>query len=181
MNKKLIFTQENYESNDGMMTAIWGPPLWHTLHIISFNYPVKPTKEQKINYYNFYSNLINILPCKICRDNLINNFKTLPLTSKVFKSRDSLSRYVYNLHELINTMLNKKSGLTFEDVRDRYEQFRSRCLINPDEYKIKHIETGCVEPLYGIKSKCVLNILPRSEKTKSFTIDPKCKIKKKIR
>jgi hypothetical protein len=73
-------------------------------------------------------------------------------------------------------MLNKRSGLTYEDVRDRYEQFRSRCLINPE---IKtNIENGCIEPLYGIKSKCVLNILPKDENIKSFNIDPKCQIKK---
>ena len=28
-----------------MLTAVWGPPLWHTLHTISFNYPIKPSKE----------------------------------------------------------------------------------------------------------------------------------------
>jgi hypothetical protein len=38
---------------------------------------------------------------------------------------------VYELHELVNTVLGKKSGLCYEDVRDRYEHFRSRCLENP--------------------------------------------------
>ena len=28
-----------------MLTSVWGPSLWHSLHTISFNYPVKPTKE----------------------------------------------------------------------------------------------------------------------------------------
>ena len=46
------------------------------------------------------------------------------------KNRDSFSRYVYNLHEIVNRMLQKKSGLSFCDVRDRYEHFRSRCTID---------------------------------------------------
>ena len=73
MSKKYIFSDSDYNSGDGMMTSVWGPPMWHVLHTISFNYPIKPTNEQKKFYYNFYSNLKNILPCKYCRDNLTNN------------------------------------------------------------------------------------------------------------
>jgi hypothetical protein len=174
MDKKYIFTETDYNSGDGMMTSIWGPPMWHMMHTMSFNYPIKPTKEQKKYYYDFYNNLQNVLPCRYCRENLIKNFETLPLKASVFKNRDSLSRYVYNLHELVNLMLGKKSGLSYEDVRDRYEHFRSRCL-QTSETKI---EKGCTEPLYGIKSKCILNIVPRDNRTKSFNVDKKCIIKK---
>ena len=123
-----IFTDNDFNSGDGMITSIWGPPLWHVLHTISFNYPVKPTDEQKKYYYNFYSNLENILPCKFCRDNLKNNLKKTPLNIKVMQSRDTLSKWVYELHETINKMLGKKSNLTYEQVRERYEFFRSRCI-----------------------------------------------------
>ena len=176
MNNKYTFSDNDYLSNDGMMTSIWGPPLWHVLHTISFNYPNNPTKEQKKYYYTFYHNLKNILPCKYCRDNLKNNLKTLPLTRKVFKNRFTLSKWVYDLHEIVNKLLNKTSGLSYNDVRERYEHFRSRCLEEPNTV-VK--ETGCVEPLYGIKSKCILNIVPKTYNNKSFEIDPKCIIKKK--
>ena len=80
-------------------------------------------------------------------------------------------------------MLGKNSGLTFDDVRNRYEHFRARCL--NDKRKTKKIvkkkkakEDGCVDPLYGKKSKCVLNIVPKSSKVKSFKMSPKCKIKR---
>jgi len=165
-----------------MMTSIWGPPMWHILHTLSFNYPINPSEEQKRNYYNFYSNLQNILPCKYCRDNLTNNFSKLPLSMDIFKNRDVLSRYIYNLHELVNTMLGKTSGLCYEDVRDRYEHFRSRCLENPKKIKEnnykKNIEKGCTEPLYGVKSKCVLNIVPKDNRLSSFKMDPKCVLTK---
>ena len=40
-----------------MLTSVWGPSLWHTLHTISFNYPVKPTKQQKKHYKTLIMNL----------------------------------------------------------------------------------------------------------------------------
>jgi len=173
--KKTVFTNEDFNSPDGMLTSVWGPPLWHTLHTISFNYPVKPTKGDKENYYNYFNSLKNILPCKYCRDNLKNNLKSVPLRKSVFKNRDTLSKWVYDLHENINKMLNKKSNLTYEQVRERYEHFRARCLEKKTNSKK---EKGCTKSLYGIKGKCVLNIVPKDNK-QSFVMDPKCKIKKK--
>ena len=58
---KNIFDKDEINSPDGMLTTTWGPPLWHTLHTISFNYPVKPTKEDIENYYIFSKNLKNVL------------------------------------------------------------------------------------------------------------------------
>jgi hypothetical protein len=173
MSKKYIFSDNDYISGDGMMTAIWGPPMWHLLHTISFNYPISPSEEQKMYYYNFYSNLQNILPCKYCRDNL----SKISFSMDIFKNRDVLSRYIYNLHETINTMLGKTSGLCYEDVRDRYEHFRSRCLENPKKNKETNYK-GCTEPLYGVKSKCVLNIVPKDNRRNSFKMDPKCVLSK---
>ena len=44
------------------------------------------------------------------------------------ENRKSFSLYVYNLHEIVNKLLNKKSSLTYEEVREIYEHFRSRLL-----------------------------------------------------
>jgi hypothetical protein len=175
---KNIFNKKDYNSPDGMMTSIWGPALWHTLHTISFNYPVKPTKEDKENYYNYFKSLQNILPCKYCRDNLKKNLKKLPLKKIVFKNRESLSKYVYLLHEEVNKMLGKKSGLTYTQVRDRYEHFRSRCITPLDKKPNKKIESGCTESLYGVKGKCVINIVPHSKKTPTFVMDKSCQLKR---
>jgi len=46
---------------------------------------------------------------------------------KHMESRATFSRYIYDLHEVINKMLKKRSGLSYDDVRERYEHFRSRC------------------------------------------------------
>ena len=57
------FSKKDYESNDGMLTYIWGPPLWHVLHTISFNYPVNPTDEDKMKYECFILSMGFILIC----------------------------------------------------------------------------------------------------------------------
>ena len=136
--KKYVFTKKDYNSGDGMLTTVWGPSQWHFLHTMSFNYPVNPTKEDKQNYRNYILNLRNVLPCKYCRQNLTNNLKINPITMKDMKNRESFSRYVYNLHEMVNKMLGKKSGLSYCDVRERYEHFRARCTDEkPKLFKIK--------------------------------------------
>ena len=178
-----IFNISDFNSGDGMLTSVWGPSLWHTLHTISFNYPLKTTKQDKDNYYKFIISLEKVLPCRYCRENYSKNLKNTNFSKKVFNNRDSLSRFLYNLHEEVNKMLGKESGLSFEEVRSRYEHFRARCLEGDQSKKIiikeKYAkENGCVDPLYGTKSKCVLQIVPKTSKVKSFRMSPKCRIKR---
>lgn len=124
------FKKRDYDSGDGMLTSVWGPGMWHFLHTMSFNYPVSPTPQEKAHYRNFILSLQHILPCKYCRINLHNNFKTFPLKMCHMKNRDTFSRYVYRLHEIVNKMLGKTSKLSYCDVRERYEHFRSRCTVD---------------------------------------------------
>ena len=102
-----------------MLTTVWGPSMWHYLHTMSFNYPVKPKISDKLNYMRFMKSLKHVLPCYYCRINLRKNFKYLPLTMKCMKNRETFSLYVYNLHEHINKMLGKTSNLTYDDVREK--------------------------------------------------------------
>ena len=46
-----VFDKADYESGDGMLTSVWGPPLWHFLHTMSFNYPTNPTEKEKKKLY----------------------------------------------------------------------------------------------------------------------------------
>ena len=178
--KKRTFSRKDYMSGDGMLTSVWGPAAWHLLHTISFNYPINPTEENKKYYKEFVESLKNVLPCKYCRMNLENNLKAHPIKPCHMKNRDTFSRYIYNLHEIINKMLGKTSGLSYCDVRERYEHFRSRCTQNdaPKIFKFnntrKKKEKGCTEPLYGEKAKCVIQIVPQEKKTPSFVVDNKC-------
>ena len=197
--KKRTFKKKDYYSGDGMLTAVWGPSMWHFLHTMSFNYPVEPSAEDKQHYKDFMLSLVHILPCRFCRQNLANNYKLFPLKASDMASRDSFSRYVYKLHELVNKLLKKKSNLSYCDVRERYEHFRSRCISDKPKIfdlknELKEVKTltdgnnknknktiknnkkekGCTEPLYGKKSKCIIKIVPQEEKCKTMQIDKKC-------
>ena len=92
MKTRRIFKPSDSRSGDGMLTTVWGPSFWHVLHTMSFNYPVKPTQEDKVNYKSFVLNLQNVLPCKYCRINLTKNFKIVPLLAKHLENRDAFSR-----------------------------------------------------------------------------------------
>jgi hypothetical protein len=72
-------------------------------------------------------------------------------------------------------------------VRERYEHFRSRCTKSYKEFNKElnktakngeqtkvNDEKGCTEPLYGEKSKCVLQIVPQNTKCDTFQMDSKC-------
>jgi hypothetical protein len=175
------FGKNDFSSGDGMVTKIWGPIMWTALHTISFNYPVNPTLDDKKHYKDFIYNLRYVLPCKYCRINLTKNLKQKPLLNCHMKNRETFSRYIYELHELVNKMLDKKSTLSYCDVRERYEHFRSRCTEeNPRIFNFiksqtkKKKEKGCTEPLYGKKSKCIINIVPQEDKNATFQIDKKC-------
>jgi len=189
----IVYSTDDYNSNDGMLTSVWGPALWHYMHTMSFNYPIKPTSNDKKHYKEFILNLKNVLPCGKCRKNLVKNFKRLPLTNKDMESRDTFSKYIYDLHEIINIMLGKKSNLTYEDIRERYEHFRARCVKSFKSFKsLKSLknktakkvrfskkvsimnEKGCTVPLYGEKSKCIIKIVPHDIKCDTLQIDERC-------
>ena len=179
-----VYSEQDYNSNDGMLTTVWGPGTWHFLHTMSFNYPAHPTDTEKEQYRNFVLSLQNVLPCGKCRKNLVKNFQKLPLEMKHMETRETFSRYIY---EVVNKMLHKKSKLSYEEVRDRYEHFRSRCAKTLREMKRimkkrsaqtrkrqASSEKGCTEPLYGEKSKCILKIVPNDIKCETLQIDKKC-------
>ena len=168
-----VFNNNDLTSDEGMLTTVWGPSMWHVLHTMSFNYPANPTSEQRVNYKAFILNMANVLPCRHCRENLTRNFKTNAPTLADMQNRASFSRYVYDLHETVNKMLKKPSTMTYADVRERYEHFRARCSV--DDKLPNRPEKGCTEPLYsGKKAKCVLQIVPQEMKCETFRVDSSC-------
>ena len=205
MNEQCVFEKKDYDSSDGMLTYVWGPSLWHFLHTMSFNYPVTPSCEDKLQYMKFIKSLKVTLPCRYCRENLSRNLKETGFSIKDMRNRETFSKYMYNLHNHINEMLGKTNSLTYGEVRERYENFRSRCKNKKDKKvkktltnkkiknnltkklsisnkkclkKEKELENGCVTPIQGIKSKCILRIVPKNSKKATFIMDPKCKAKR---
>lgn len=196
---KKTFTKKDFNSGDGMLTTVWGPQFWFILHNISFNYPVNPTKEDINNYHTFFKSLRYVLPCKHCRENVVKNMKELKFSKKVFVNRETLSKWVYNLHNHVNKMLNKNVKISFEEVRCMHENFRARCdlkknindlkctkKINKIGGKLKNTlkknekkpEKGCTNSFYGLKTRCCLEFVPLNSKKETIKVNPQCVVKK---
>lgn len=201
------FTTQDLNSNDGFLTYVWGPGFWMTLHTISMNYPTHPTSAQRSQYRVFFNSLRHVLPCGKCRDNLVDNLATTRYGARVFKNRDTLSRWVYDLHKCVNTMLGKPTKVSYEEMRQTYEHFRARCGMTQsakpgrtirantmiggarssktkNNTKIKNNtksqhtapqgHSGCTVPVTGVKSKCLLRIVPVASRSKTMRVDKRC-------
>ena len=171
--KKRTYSKKDFYSGDGMLTSIWGPNMWHYLHTLSFNYPVKPTQENKKKYKEFILNLQYTLPCKHCRINLTNNLKIHPLRNTDLKNRDSFSRYIYKLHEIVNKMLKKTSGLSYCDIRERYEHLgrvaprKNRGFLNLiRRAKIVARKRGALNPYMVKRQNALLKLFLRMKSVK---------------
>jgi hypothetical protein len=117
--------------SNGLITKIWGPCFWETLHCVSAGYPLEPTDTDKKNYKDFYISVKNVLPCKFCRESydvFITKENDTLIDDNVFESREKLMLWVYKLHERVNLKLGMTYNVTFDEVKDRLESFRAKCI-----------------------------------------------------
>jgi hypothetical protein len=86
--------------------SVWGPILWHTIHVVALSYPSNPTYGQKRAAKEFYESLSELIPCPICREHYKQHLQKLPLSPHLDR-RDDLFRWTVQLHNEVNTMLGK--------------------------------------------------------------------------
>lgn len=98
-----------------MDPLVWGPHGWIFLHSITLAYPDCPNKADKEAIKTFFTHLGPILPCDKCRHNFDNHLKKYPLTEKILCSRESLVRWLIDIHNEVNK-LNGKPTLSYEEV-----------------------------------------------------------------
>jgi len=149
-------SSQTFNSRDGFSTKIWGPATWHLLRVISFNYPPKPTQLDKQHYSQFVQSLGNVLPCGACRRNFRHNLESAGFGLDAFESRDSFSRFIYKLEQVVYEMTSQQKALpyTFEENRATYECFRAKCAQTPG------VEQGCVQTDDYIPSRGLVVIVP---------------------
>ena len=115
---------------NGLITKIWGPHFWETLHCVSFGYPLEPTEQNKKEYRQFFTSVKDVLPCKYCRESytiFILSEDGTKLTDEDLKNRESLTKWVYKLHERINKKIGMDYKVTYDNVVNRYESYRAIC------------------------------------------------------
>lgn len=122
---------DSTDKNNGLITKIWGPAMWESIHCVAFGYPTNPSVEQKRYYKTYFMNLGHVLPCSLCQtsynyfiaDKKSNTF----LSDDVFKNRDTLTKWVYNLHIRVNQKLDVDYVITYKDFVNKYESYRAKC------------------------------------------------------
>lgn len=134
--------------NNGLITTIWGPFVWKTLHSITFGYPIDPTDENKKHYKIFFESVGNVLPCKHCRDsyNYFINTEPTILDDKALTNRKTLTKWLYLLHERVNEKLGFNYGMSYQDVCDKYNSYRYIETTNSSKDKLKpYINSSIVD------------------------------------
>lgn len=134
---------ENNNSNvnnneSGMLTSIWGNNAWNSLHCISFTYPEKPTEEDKQNYKTYFQTLKYVLPCCICRKHYTEHTKIggdFEIKDEIFKNKESLTRWLYELHKNVDKSLGMNYDIEYDDVCMKYNSYVANCVM-PMEKKI---------------------------------------------
>lgn len=126
-----------------MDPTIWGPHAWFFLHSVALMYPKQPNETEKIQYYNFFNNLGNILPCLICRENYKNHLIKHSLKNSL-NTRKDLHMWLINIHNEVNK-IHKKKQYTYEEVSDLYNRIYNNGVskddtifkINQDKLKLE--------------------------------------------
>ena len=126
--------------NNGLLTKIWGPPLWEAFHAITFGYPVNPDNEKKKQYREWLIGLGNVLPCVYCR-NSYSDFITngdVALTDNDLECRENLCKWGYRMHNRVNEKLEVDYDISYHDLKHKYESYRAKCVTK---------DNGCTMPL----------------------------------
>ena len=133
-------------NNNNLRSAEWGPYGWKFIHCVGFGYPDNPTPEDKTKYKTFFETIGYILPCVSCRTSYQKHISDGPckISEQVFDSRDNVTRWLYNLHNCVNSAIQVKFKLTYEQMVENYKKFRvdceesgnSLCEQRPEEQKI---------------------------------------------
>ncbi len=117
-----------------MDTRFWGPSGWRLLHSITNSYPKYPSEYDIKTYQIFFLTLPHILPCIYCRNSLTEYYNRLPIDKSLeddpkypLINRDSLIRWLYQIHNLVNDKLRAQGIINFhnptlEQVLEHYNK-----------------------------------------------------------
>lgn len=102
----------------------WGKHAWKFLHIVTVDYPDRPSKADKKHYLTLFKTLAHTLPCRKCRESYSALVREYP---PELESRESLIKWLYNIHHMVNVRRiseGKKVGR-----EPSFERFRRKLLM----------------------------------------------------
>lgn len=120
-----------------MNQNIWGSHLWFSLHTITFNYPLKPTDEDKDNYLAFFLGLKNVIPCSVCKKNYQRHLNEHPINN-FLTDRRTLVYWLIDLHNMVNVEIGKKV-LSYDVIIKKYEEvYGKKINLDTDEEEMQY-------------------------------------------
>ncbi len=87
--------------------TVWGPKAWHMLHSFSIGMNKSIKDSERKCYYLFYKTFAELIPCTVCKSHYIDYFYKIYIIEEKEINRESLKKYIYELHNIINEDLNK--------------------------------------------------------------------------
>ena len=155
-------------SKNGLNPKAWGKYFWKEIHFTTFGYPINPTDEDKEHYKNYFIYKGYILPCVFCRKSYQEFIKSDPTKiDNYLENRESLTRWGYLMHELVNKKLGVTYGISYEDMVQQYEKARIKCLPQFKECITNPIDK--YEACLAIdKSYCVIIPIELAQKFKQY-------------
>ncbi len=120
---------ESFRTKDGISSCVWGQAGWLFLGCIARNYPIHPTKKQQRRYARWFNSLKYVLPDKPSRKNMRQLMKALQWRRDKWQylaDRDSLSRFIHTLHNMINYIIHKPV-VDYESFVTLFDSFRAKC------------------------------------------------------
>ena len=102
-----------------MKPAIWGPSAWIYLHLLTFNYPDNPNKQDISNHRIFLESFGKTLPCPKCKDNYNKHIKGFDINNAL-TSKVNFINFVWKLHNKVNKDTNK-AEMMFNDFIKLYK------------------------------------------------------------
>jgi len=108
--------------------AIFGPNLWKSIHYIAIGAPKKFNQNDKNNYKLFFKNLEHWIPCEVCSQHY-KKTRDIYDINNYLDSNESLFKYTFQLHNIVNKMLGKKE-IEYEYARSLYINNKSSNILS---------------------------------------------------
>lgn len=95
-------------SPNEVMTAVWGPLGWMTLHSVSTLYPERPTQSEKDLLSTWIGLFTETITCPYCRD----HFRSMHANYRAkypgyLNSRQDFAMFAFRCHNVVNARLSK--------------------------------------------------------------------------
>lgn len=106
-------------SAPSVWVEFFGPSTWKALHSIAHNYaadPANPTSEERRDVIDFLRLLEKLLPCPSCRVHYGKWLQSHPIDAS---TRESLVRWLYDLHSDVNRR-SHKPNISYEEHKRDY-------------------------------------------------------------